>query len=118
MLVFVEWCLLIDTRVWAGCVRYVEGLAPSQACVRCISDYDKAWFVTTWRRGAWSCTIYPLGCGSAIPKRESVGARASDVRGGPRGRRSVGSSSARYEVIPVMSCVGVDVGHPRGMNGG
>ncbi len=104
--------------MWAGCGRYAEGSASSQVCVWCISDYDKAWFITALRRGAGSCTIYPLGCGSAIARRESVGARASDVRGGPGGRRSVGSSSARDEVIHVLPCVGVKVGHPRGMNGG
>ena len=46
-----------------------------------------------------------------------MGSRASDVRSGLGGRRRVGSSSARGEVVPVIPCMGVKVGHPCGMNG-
>jgi hypothetical protein len=74
-----------------------------------IAEYDRVWVVTALRRGAGSCTIYPLGCGSAIATRDSVESRASDVRGGPGGRRSVGSMLAWAGGINIRVPVGEGV---------
>ncbi len=64
------------------------------------------WIVKAWRRGAGSCTNYPLGGGSVVAKRASEKARASGVRYGPGGRRDFKRIAARARWVIVQASVG------------